>query len=103
MRHLPALPACLRAYTHRQAARQAGAQADVICQLLKKRDRRSDQRRYSLSQGAVKSLAVIGFAALLFDHLMLLFRYDTRIRLTAIRIESSLVPSALLFALVRHW
>ena len=68
------------------------AQADVICQRLGKRERLSDQTRYSLSQRAVKPLDVIGFAAVLFDHLMLLFRNDTSIRLPAICIESRMSP-----------
>ena len=69
--------------------------SDVICQFLGEGKRLSDQTRHSLSQRAVESLDVIGFTAMFFDHLILLFWNDTRIRLPAICIESRIVPVAL--------
>ncbi len=69
--------------------------ADVIGQLLGKRERLPDQTRDPLSQCAVESLDMIGYAALLFDNLMLIFWNHTLIRTPAICIESRIVPIAL--------
>ena len=62
--------------------------ADVICQLLGKRERLPDQTKYPLSQRAIKPLDMIGYAAMLVDNPMLLFFNHTLIRLPAICIEN---------------
>ncbi len=66
--------------------------ADVIGQLLGKRERLPDQTRDPLSQCAVKPLDVVGDAHLLVDDSMLLFWNHTLIRLPAICIEPRMLP-----------
>ena len=73
--------------------------ADVICKLFGKRERFSDQTRYLKSQGTVKSLDVIGNAALLFDHPMLLFNNDTFIGLPSVCIKGRMSPVAVWYQL----
>ena len=73
--------------------------ADVICQLLGEGERFSDQTRYLKSQGTVKSLDVIGNAALLFDHPMLLFNNDTFIGLPSVCIKGRMSPVAVWYQL----
>ena len=68
---------------------------DVICQLLGKGERFSDQPRDPLSQRIVESLDVIGYPLLLFDHSMLLCFNHTLIRTPAIGIKHSMLPVAL--------
>ena len=68
---------------------------DVICQLLGKGERFSDQPRDPLSQRTVESLDVIGYPLLLFDDLMLLCWNHTHISLPAICIEPRMLSVAL--------
>ena len=73
--------------------------ANVIRQFLGKGKRFSDQTRYPLSQGTVKSLDVIGNAPLLFDDPMLLVRNDTLVCLPSVCIERGMLPVALWYQL----
>ena len=73
--------------------------ADVICQLLGKRERLPDQSRDPLSQGTVESLDVIGDAPLFIDDLMLMVWNDFLIRTPAIGIERGVLPVALGYGL----
>ena len=68
---------------------------DVICQLLGKGERFSDQPRDPLSQRTVESLDVIGYPLLLFDDSMLLLWNDSLIGTPAICIEPRMLSVAL--------
>ena len=69
--------------------------ADMVCQLLGKGERLSDQPRHPLSQRAVESFDVIGYPLLLFDDSMLLLWNDSLIGTPAICIEHSMLSVAL--------
>ena len=73
--------------------------ADMVCQLLGKGERLSDQPRHPLSQRAVESFDVIGYPLLLFDDSMLLLWNHTLVCLPAICVESRIAPIALWYGL----
>ena len=77
--------------------------ADVICQLLGKRERLPDQLRDPLSQGTVESLDMIGDAPLFIDDPILMMVWnDPLIRTPAIGIYSTPVKIAL-FSATAPW
>ena len=69
--------------------------ADVIGQLLGKRERLPDQSRDPLSDGTVESLDMIGDAPLFIDDPMLMVGNHTLICTPAIGIERGVLPVAL--------
>ena len=69
--------------------------ADMVCQLLGKGERLSDQPRHPLSQRAVESFDVIGYPLLLFDDSMLLLWNHTLVCLPPVCIKGRMSPVAL--------
>ena len=77
--------------------------ADVICQLLGKRERFPDQSRDPLSQGTVESPDVIGDAPLFIDDPMLMIWNAPLICTPAIGIERGVLTVALGYGLPKHF
>ena len=77
--------------------------ADVICQLLGKRERLPDQLRDPLSQGTVESPDVIGDAPLFIDDPMLMIWNAPLICTPAIGIERGVLTVALGYCLPKRF